>query len=116
MRIYIFGISIAIATSVAFGQAPKITLPTTFMAPPPSAQPTIQNMGSLQFEAFRSNLLRPQIDMIPKNEGASTQNPALSPNFISLASPEQTPHHDLLPKPFKSRIQGLQFIQLGSLP
>jgi hypothetical protein len=113
MRIFFLGLYLGIHTSFAWGQTPKLSLPSAFVMHPAPNQAAIQNTGSLQFEAFRNNLMFPYLQSISKYGVISSDNPVPIQNFELVLIEEKRSKPTLEPKSFESSIQGLQFIQPG---
>jgi hypothetical protein len=111
MRIFFLGLYLGIYASFALGQTPKLPLPSAFVMHPPPNQAAIQNTGSLQFEAFRNNLMLPYLQLSPKNSAIPSENSIADQNAQQLLIDEKSTKPSLRPKSFESSIQGFQFIQ-----
>ena len=107
MRLFFISIFIALSSSVAWGQIPTISLPSSFTPPPPPNPGAIPNPGSLQYQAFVNNLLVPQLQGPPSAGYIKADNTLLVPVLVKANSTDSS----LLPKSYESSIQGLQFIK-----
>ncbi|CAM3841704.1 hypothetical protein [Polynucleobacter arcticus] len=111
MKIFLLGLYLAIYASFAWAQTPKLPLPAAFVMHPLPNQAAIQNPGSLQFEAFRNNLMLIYLQSNPIYSVTSSENSVAVQNAQQLRIKEKSTIPSLLPKSFESSIQGLQFIQ-----
>jgi len=111
MKLFFSGICFCLLSSVASGQVPTITLPSSFAPPPPLSPAGIQNVGSLQFQAFLNNMSAPQPQALPSYSINLAGNGVLVPVSVKNKSNQST----LLPKSFESSIQGLQFLKPNTL-
>jgi hypothetical protein len=113
MRIFLLGLYLGMHTSFAWGQTPKLLLPSAFLMHSSPNQAAIQNAGSLQFEAFRNNLMLPYLQSGSKYSVTSSENAMADQNTQRVLIEEKITKPSLLPKSFESSIQGFQFIQPG---
>ena len=111
MRIFFLGLYFGFHTSFAWGQTAKLPLPSALVMHPPPNQAAIQNTGSLQFEAFRNNLMLPYLQSSTKNSVTPSENSMADQNAQQLLIDEKSTKPSLLPKSFESSTQGFQFIQ-----
>ena len=109
MKLFFSGIFFCLFSSVASGQVPTISLPSSFTPPPPPSPAGIQNVGSLQFQAFLNNMSVPQLQVLPSH-GANVVGKEISAPVLVKDKSDQW-----LPKSFESSIQGLQFIKPSPL-
>jgi len=107
MKLFFSGIFFCLLSSVAFGQVPTITLPSSFTPPPPPSPAAIQSVGSLQFQAFVNNMLIPQLQVPPSFGTNKVENTLPIPVLVKGNSAQSS----FLPKSYESSIQGLQFIK-----
>jgi len=106
MRLFFVSIFIALSSSVAWGQIPTISLPSSFTPPPPPNPGATPNPGSLQYQAFVNNMLIPQLQGPPSIGYIKGGNTLPVPALVKASITEPS----LLPKSYESSIQGLQFI------
>ena len=111
MKLFFSGIFFCLFSSVASGQVPTISLPSSFLPPPPPSPAGIQNVGSLQFQAFLNNMSVPQLQMLPSYGANVVSKEILTPVLIK----DKRDQSAWLPKSFESSIQGLQFIKPSPL-
>lgn len=111
MKLFFSGIFFCLFSSVASGQVPTISLPSSFTPPPPPSPAGIQNVGSLQFQAFLNNMSVPQLQVLPSYGANVVSKEMLAPVLIKDKSDQSA----WLPKSFESSIQGLQFIKPSPL-
>jgi len=107
MKLFFVSILIALSSSVAWGQIPTISLPSSFTPPPPLNLGAIPNPGSLQYQAFVNNMLIPQLQVPPSFGANKVENTLPVPILVKGNSAQSS----FLPKSFESSIQGLQFIK-----
>ena len=67
----------------------------------------MQNVGSLQFQAFLNNMSVPQLQVLPSYGANVAGKEMLAPVLVKDKSDQSA----WLPKSFDSSIQGLQFIK-----
>ena len=111
MKLFFSGIFFYLFSSVASGQVPTISLPSSFPPPPPPSPAGIQNVGSLQFQAFLNNMSVPQLQVLPSYGTNVVGKEILAPVLVKDKSDQSA----WLPKSFESSIQGLQFIKPSPL-
>lgn len=113
MRFFFLALYLGMQASFASGQTPRLPLPAALVMHAPPNQAAIQNAGSLQFEAFRNNLMLPYLQASSKNGVTSSENSMAALNAQQVLIEEKSAKPSLLPKSFESSIQGFQFIQPG---
>lgn len=111
MRIFFLGLYLGVHASFAWGQTPRLPLPAAFVMHPPPNQAAIQNAGSLQFEAFRNNLMLPYFQSTSIYGLVSSNSSMTNLSSQQVLIDKEGAKPSLLPKPFGSSIQGFQFIQ-----
>jgi hypothetical protein len=109
MKLFFANLFLGLLACSVWGQTSTITLPASFALPPPPNPAAIQDMGSLQFQAFRNNMLLPQLNLSP-SYGANVGNALPVPNSVSGLGNSKSIQSTLLPQSFGSSIQGLQFV------
>jgi hypothetical protein len=107
MKTFFISLFFSLFTAFAWGQSPIISLPSSFMPPPPPNPAAIQSVGSLQFQAFVNNMLIPQLQ-VPPSFGTNKVENTLPLTVLVKGNSAQS---SFLPKSYESSIQGLQFIK-----
>jgi len=111
MKLFFLGVIFCLLSSATSGQVPTISLPSSFTPPPPPSPASIQNVGSLQFQAFLNNMSAPQLQVLPSYGANVAGKEMLAPVLVKDKSDQSA----WLPKSFESSIQGLQFIKPSPL-
>jgi len=111
MKLFFAVIFFGLFSSVACGQMPTISLPSSFTPPPAPSPAGIQNLGSLQFQGFLNNMSAPQLQVLPSYGANVVGKEMLAPELVKDKSDQSA----WLPKSFESSIQGLQFLKPSPL-